>query len=85
MTLNDHGLRGARIVYQRFAFHLSLRLRAAALAFAPFAMRNTSYRGLPRVRARATCLQYLNESPQLPSIAKGAAWSSRAGCSCHNQ
>ena len=51
MILNDHGLRGARIVYQRFAFHLSLRLRAAALAFAPFAMRNTSYRGLPRVRA----------------------------------
>jgi hypothetical protein len=28
------GLRGARMVYQRFVFHLSLCLRAAARAFA---------------------------------------------------
>ena len=41
--LNSHGLRGARIVYQRFVFHLSRCLRAAARAFALtfFAMGST--------------------------------------------
>lgn len=42
ITLKDHGFRGARIVYQRLDFHLSRCLRAAALAFAPFAIRDTS-------------------------------------------
>lgn len=32
--LNSHGLRGARIVYQRFNFHLSRCFRAAERAFA---------------------------------------------------
>ena len=55
--LNSHGLRGARIVYQRFIFHLSRCLRAAARAFALtfFAMGSTLggcvLRGLPHLQA----------------------------------
>ncbi len=45
ITLKDQGFLGALIEYQRFDFHLSLCLRAAALAFAPFAMTTTSYFG----------------------------------------
>ena len=48
MTLNDHGFLGARMEYQRFAFHLSFCLRAAALADAPLAIETTpSFGGCP--------------------------------------